>query len=354
VQLIGFDGTTRRKLKGWQRMRTTVTEIARVAGVSPATVDRVLNDRDGVRQRTRDLVRATAEKLGYFGPVEAEAPKKIRMDFVLPAGTNSFMRGLKGHLIDAAGRRGDTDARIHEVAGWSPSSLSDRLRALKEETEAIGLVALDHPQVREEVDMLARSGIKVATLVSDLPSVQKVGYVGVDNRAAGRLAGFLMGRFLQGKGACEVAVCIGSHAYRGHEEREMGFRAVLSEDFPDLRIASFVEIGDDRDRAYEAVRESMARQDIHGIYNIGSGNQGIARVLRENGCSREVVFIGHDLTDATRLMLLDRTMDAAIDQNPRVEAREIVRLLASAVKGTREPEYPARLQVVFRENLPVT
>lgn len=67
---------------------------------------------------------------------------------------------------------------------------------------------------------------------------------------------------------------------------------------------------------------------------------------------RDVVFIGHDLTDATRMMLLDRTMDAVIDQNPRVEAREAVKLLVSAVRGSKEPEYLPRLQVIFRENIP--
>jgi LacI family transcriptional regulator len=334
-------------------IRATVADIARAAGTSTATVDRVLNNRDGVKQRTRDLVRATAKQLGYYGPVASRPEARIRIDFILPAGTNSFMRALRGHILDAADRRGDTDVRIHEIEGWSPERLSERLRELRNGTDAVGLVALDHPQVREEVDALARAGVRVGTLVSDLPSVRKVGYVGVDNRAAGRLAGLLMGRFLQGREPCEVAVCIGSHAYRGHEEREMGFRAILSEDFTELRIAGYMEVGDDRERAYSAARDIMTSREIAGIYSIGSGNQGIARWLRESGRARETVFIGHDLTDATRLMLLDRTMDAAIDQNPRVEAREIVRLLASAVKGSREPEYPPRLQVVFRENLPL-
>ena len=45
-------------------MRTTVSQIAREAGVSPATVDRVLNDRDGVRPRTREIVLQVARKLG--------------------------------------------------------------------------------------------------------------------------------------------------------------------------------------------------------------------------------------------------------------------------------------------------
>eukprot|EP00903_Cladosiphon_okamuranus_P022431 g20633.t1 len=335
-------------------MRTTVSQIAREAGVSPATVDRVLNDRDGVRPRTRDIVLQVARKLGYFGPVDIEQPGlNIRLDFVLPAGSNSFMRTLKANLMQESAARDDVTATLHEIEGFDPERLSAKLHELRQRTDAVGLVALDHPQVREAINALAASGARIGTLVSDIPTVDKVGYVGVDNRAAGRLAGLLLGRFLP-PGQHRVAVFVGSLAYRGHEEREMGVRAILSEDFPEIRIVGTAEVGDDRDRAYAETMRFLERGDISGIYNIGSGNQGIARALREARREREIVFIGHDLTDATRLMLLDRTMDAVIDQNPRVEAREIVRLLASAVRGTVEPEYMPRLQVVFKENIPAS
>lgn len=335
-------------------MRTTVSQIARVAGVSPATVDRVLNDRDGVRPRTRDIVLQVARKLGYFGPPDAEPSSlNVRLDFVLPAGSNSFMRTLKNNLMQESHAREDVTATLHEIEGFDPERLSARLAELRGRTDAVGLVALDHPQVREAINALAASGVRIGTLVSDIPTVDKVGYVGVDNRAAGRLAGLLLGRFLP-PGQHRVAVFVGSLAYRGHEEREMGVRAILSEDFPEIRIVGTAEVSDDRDRAYAETMRLLERGDISGIYNIGSGNQGIARALREARREREIVFIGHDLTDATRLMLLDRTMDAVIDQNPRVEAREIVRLLASAVRGTVEPEYMPRLQVVFKENIPAS
>lgn len=333
-------------------MRTTVSQIAREAGVSPATVDRVLNDRDGVRPRTREIVLQVARSLGYFGPQTATGTElKVRMDFVLPAGSNSFMRTLRKYLLEESQARTDVTATIHEIEGFDPERLSAKLHDLHGRTDAVGLVALDHPQVREAINDLAKSGVRIATLVSDIPTVDKVGYVGVDNRAAGRLAGLLLGRFLP-PGQHKVAVFIGSLAYRGHEEREMGVRSILSEEFPEMRIAGTAEVSDDRDLAYSETMRFLQRGDISGIYSIGSGNQGIARALREARMEREIVFIGHDLTDATRLMLLDRTMDAVVDQNPRVEAREIVRLLASSVKGSMEPEYLPRLQVVFRENIP--
>lgn len=333
-------------------MRTTVSQIAREAGVSPATVDRVLNERDGVRARTREIVLQVAHRLGYFGlPDTAKTSTKISLDFVLPAGGNSFMRTLKHHLLEEAHARGDITVQIHEIEGFDPARLSAKLAELRGRTDAVGLVALDHPQVREAINVLARSGVRIATLVSDIPTVDKVGYVGVDNRAAGRLAGLLMGRFLP-PGPHKVAVFIGSLAYRGHEEREMGVRAILNEEFPEMKIVGTAEVSDSRELAYSETMRFIQNENISAIYNIGSGNQGIARALRELRMERKIVFIGHDLTDATRLMLLDRTMDAVIDQNPRVEAREIVRLLASSVKGSRDPEYLPRLQVVFKENIP--
>ncbi|MBM3605550.1 MAG: substrate-binding domain-containing protein [Alphaproteobacteria bacterium] len=174
----------------------------------------------------------------------------------------------------------------------------------------------------------------------------------IDNRAAGRLAGLLLGRLIGTGSQRDIALFVGSRAYRGHEEREMGFRSILSDEFPELRIAAYAEVGDDRDRAYEEMNSILRDRRISGVYNIGSGNQGIARALREARQARETIFIGHDLTNASRLLLLERTLDAVIDQNPRVEAREVVRMLVSAVRGRTEPDYPPRNQVIFRENIP--
>jgi LacI family transcriptional regulator len=327
-------------------MRSTVSHIAKEAGVSPATVDRVLNGRDGVRARTRDIVMEVATRLGYFGPVESRNQSEIRIEFVLPAGNNTFMLMLRKFLFEEAAAYGGINASLHLIEAFDPENLSHKLRELEGKTDAVALVALDHPIVREAINHLASTGIRVATLVSDISSVNKIGYVGIDNRAGGRLAGLLMGRFLG------TAIFIGSSAYRGHEEREMGFRSILAQDFPLLKIVEIIPVSEDRDRAYEAAKRLLESKSVRGIYNIGSGNQGIGRALRETKHGREIVFIGHDLTDATRMMLLDRTMDAVIDQNPRVEAREAIKLLVSAVRGSKEPEYLPRLQVIFRENIP--
>jgi LacI family transcriptional regulator len=282
------------------------------------------------------------------------------------------MTALGQHLLEEAATRPDVRARLHLIEGFDANKLAQKLYELRDQTQAVGLVGLDHPQVRDAIMALRDSGVHVSTLVSDIPISARLGYVGIDNRAAGRLAALLLGRFLPQHTERRVAVFVGSLAYRGHEEREMGFRSLLSEEFPHLRIAHILEIGDDRDRAFAVTQDLLRKEPPHAIYNIGAGNQGIARALKEArpaearpaeawpnegragkaASAHRIVFVGHDLTEATRRLLLDRTMDAVIDQNPRVEAREIVKLLVAAVKGAPEPSYLPRLQVIFRENIP--
>ncbi len=333
-------------------MRATVSRIAHEAGVSTATVDRVLNDRDGVRVKTRDRVIEVANRLGYFGGGARTMVGDVRMDFILPAGSNSFMVELGRHLLGESQARPQVSAQLHLIDGFDADRLADKLYELSSRTDAIGLVGLDHPQVREAIAAAQAKGVAVSTLVSDIPASGRVGYVGIDNRAAGRLAALLLGRFVGAQQGRKVAVFAGSLAYRGHEEREMGFRAMLGEDFPQLEISRLLEVGDDRERAYEAARGLLHEGPPAAIYNIGAGNEGIARALHESGLARRVVFIGHELTDSSRRLLLDRSMDAIIDQNARVEAREIVKLLASVVRNAPEPTYMPRLQVIFRENIP--
>ena len=60
----------------------------------------------------------------------------------------------------------------------------------------------------------------------------------------------------------------------------------------------------------------------------------------------------HEVTEGTKALLLDGTLDAAIDQNPRVEAREALNVLTSAVRGVPYDIHLPRLQVIFRENIP--
>jgi LacI family transcriptional regulator len=334
-------------------MRFRMADVASQAGVSLATVDRVLNGRGVVRRDTREAVLEIARRLGYVPTLESEAPGPARFDVILQAGTNGYLQLLADEIELAAKLRpDDLTVTIHRIEGFSPEALAAELGEI-EKSDGLAVIALDHPLVREAIRDLRARGIPVATLVSDMSNIGSIGYVGIDNRAAGRLAGQLLGR-LVGDRRGGVILFLGYRSYRGHEERETSFRHVLDEEFPHLAI---VEVRDTRDDIKKTRRETLkvlqARNDIVGIYNIAAGNRGIAEALTETGQAGKVVFVAHELTEHSRKLLLAGVLDVAIDQSPRREAREVLKLLWSHARGlTREPIEPVPIIPVFRENIP--
>jgi LacI family transcriptional regulator len=334
--------------------RLRMADVAREAGVSLATVDRVLNGRGFVHDRTRSDVLQIAGRLGYIPkPEPVPRARQLRFDIVFAGGTNAFLQLLADEIGRAAAARADELAvTVHRVEGFKPEPLAAKLNEI-ESSDGVGVVALDHPAVREAIRGLRARGIPVATLVSDMSSIGSIGYVGIDNRASGRLAGQMLGR-LVGERAGSVILFLGSRSYRGHEERENGFRRVLEDEFPRLSI---VDVQDTRDDIAKARRETLAilrrRSDVLGIYNIAAGNRGIAEALAEARPPRRIVFVAHELTEHSRNFLISGLLDVVIDQNPRLEAQEILRLLATHARGLPVvPPEQIRITPIFRENMP--
>ena len=328
--------------------RVTLQHVAQATGLSPATVDRVLNGRDGVRARTKAIVLDTARRLGYIADPPPQA-QQIVLTFLLPAGTNAFIDSLHRQIDSQATARPDLTVTVERIEGFSPITLATRLMDLRGQTDGVGVIAQDHPLVREAIRALS---LPVVTLATDIQNVPRLAYVGIDNRQAGRLAGHLMGRLLP-QAPAKAALFAGSLSYRGHEEREMGFRHILRDEYPHIQILDLREIMDDRHRAEVETRALLLQHpDLAAIYNLGGGTSGIAVALHERDLARKIVLIGHEATEGMKRLLLDGTVDAVIDQNPRVEAREALNLLTAAARGQPYTFVPLRLQLILKENLP--
>lgn len=333
-------------------MRPTLSDIASDAGVSLATVDRVLNDRPNVSARSRDRVMNAARRLGYLPPDPAAADRPVRLSLLLPAGTNAFMAALAAEAERQSRHLPGVTVAVQRIDGLDPARLARHLRA--QDGDGVAVVALHHPLVRDAIRALAADGIPVVTLASDIPDAPRAAYIGIDNAQAGRLAGLVTGRLL-GRGArAEVALIAGSLGYRGHQEREMGFRQILAEDFPGLTIVELRESLEDRDRAASEVGALLDRHPrLAAIYNAGGGTVGVARALVRAGRAQDVVFVAHEVTPDNSALILDGTLDAVIDQNARHEIRETLGVLSHAVRGLSYQPVPPRLELVMRENLPM-
>jgi LacI family transcriptional regulator len=336
-----------------------ITDVAAAAGVSTATVDRVLNDRPNVRAATRQRVLAAAAELRYLPESEllrSLQPAPMPLAFLLPAGTNRYLQMLGDYIGYEHDALAPFNVRCRSafVDSFDPAQLAAALKRHGRDAAGIAFMALEHPLVREAVDRLVERGVHVVTLISDLPGSKRAAYVGLDNRAAGRTAGLLMGRFLGGRRG-KVAMIAGSLSYRGHEEREMGFLHVMSESFPQLKVVGVREGRDDAATNQRLARGLLEQHpDLIGLYNIGGASDGVGRALQEAGREQKVVFIGHGLTPDTRGMLIDGTLDAVITQHQPATVLNCVRIFTNLRDG-REPLTgvdPVGINVVLRENLP--
>ena len=339
--------------------RITIEDVALEAGLSVATVDRVLNGRAAVRPQTALRVEKAIRLLNYQPDRLAARLAKgqeYRFCFVLPEGNNDFMIELGEEVRAIASRliseRVHIDLRLTDV--FDAATLAATLDSIGDIYDGVAVVALDHPRVREAINGLVERGVSVVTLVSDVPSSKRVHYAGIDNSSAGRTAATLMGRFLGGKKG-KVGLIAGSLSLRDHIERRFGFEQVLAQEFPHLAILPVLESRDDWQRVEKVTAEMLAAHpDLIGIYNVGAGARGIVTALENTGRQKQVTYIAHELTDHTRRALVDGTIDAIINQNAGHEVRSAVRVLMA--KADRTPLIEAmehiRIDIFVRDNLP--
>ncbi|MGY4342347.1 DNA-binding LacI/PurR family transcriptional regulator [Bradyrhizobium sp. LM2.9] len=192
----------------------TLKDIARQAGVSLATVDRVLHNRPGVRPDTVRRVKEAIERNAFqphVAAAELARGRARRFAFVIPSGPNPFMQQIEAYLGEMSAWLSSRRLSVEMVATdvFDPSVLAASLEGLSDDYDGIAVVALDHPGVRAAIDDLVDAGTKVVTLVSDVPSSRRHHYIGIDNIAAGRTAGALVGR-LVGQRSGKVAIIAGS------------------------------------------------------------------------------------------------------------------------------------------------
>jgi LacI family transcriptional regulator len=307
------------------KLPLTIDDIAKASGLSRATVDRVLNERSKVRPRTREHVLRTIETLqGEGGPADPRLlrgrgrPADLQCVALIIQASAPFTQALLKEIERCIANKGLL--RLHcTLAAHVSHSDQDTLRLIRELEPSVDALAVLCKNTADNLDALRRigqNGKPVVAISTDLDTEARAGFVGMDNRRAGKIAAFIAGRTLERVEAADVAVVVGYYSYRGHEDREIGFRTTLREYFPHVQLVEVIKGEDSSEAAYEATRELLQRRPgIAGIYNVAGGNQGVANAILEARLPKRPLYIAHEVNAETERLIRQHQIDYLLTQD---------------------------------------
>ncbi|WP_421724404.1 LacI family DNA-binding transcriptional regulator [Bauldia sp.] len=339
-------------------MSVTMRDIARSAGVSLATVDRVLNGR-GARPATEKRVRDAANSLNYKRNVNAirlNRRGRRRFRVFLPDVKALFVQMLADIVRDQAAELAASGVSI-EVVHFDQTkvkALANELRIASQHVDGIAMLAPSEPAIVEAVDDITASGVPVVTLVSDQPASRRIGFAGVDNVAAGRAGADLLGRMLAGRSG-SVVIVMPRLQVDDHRRRVVGFHAVFADSYPQFPIVECRFPEGSLDEVAEQVQEVLATTDnVAGVLSTGGNTRAVVKAIDAVALDPRPVFVGYDLTPTSRRYLAEGDMDAVIAQSPVDQVTMTVDMLMRASDG--EPIEAgagnANIEIFMRYNLP--
>ncbi len=275
----------------------TIKDVAAHAGVSIATVSRVLNDRSAVRPSTADKVLAAMDAIGYPHDETLPAPLSRLVIVILPGLHNPFYSEIVLGM--------QTSAKSHalEVLLYPEGNVerhTGQIVDLLRMTNACGLILLS---AATQANVLAELNA-VAPLVqcAEYNEESPLPYVGVDDVAAARTATETLIR----AGKRRIALINGPEKYKYARHRRQGYEEALSAagiDIDPLLIANVTEMGFDSSMAV-AQQMLLARERPDAI--LAASDMYAAAVVKSAAMSgleipKDLALIGFDNTYISQL-----------------------------------------------------
>jgi LacI family transcriptional regulator len=340
-------------------MRPTAKDLAEAAGVSLATVDRVLNDRPNVSKKAARSVHEAIERIGFIrnpAAVSLARNKSYRFRFVLPKTGDLYLRELLERVKESkAVLKGDlTEIDYVQIPTNDAHGLAKYLASIsEEEVHGVALMAPESPQVRDAVGRLLERNIKVVQFLSGQEKLPAADFVGVDNFAAGATAGKLIGRFV-----CEATgkVMVVAETMQALDsiQRRHGFDTVIHEQFPNLQPLPSIETHADERRTNQIIARLLENnKDIVSVYVLSSEARVPLSAIAANIDLRKLTAVVHERTPFSEEALRDNRIAAVIAQDPGHAVRSAIRIMRARA-DSREPmaaQERIRIEILLKENL---
>lgn len=309
-------------------MSITSHDIAKLAGVSRGTVDRVINNRPGVKKETRERVEKIIQELDYVpsraGKALSTAKRPVTVEIVINRGENEFyddvIQGMESCKEDYS------DFTLsYSYQFLKHYDVKEQVTALKKALEKMPnlliLTPINHPKVVNILQEITNAGIPVITVNSDIHGTDRLLHVGCDFFASGQTAAGML--LLIAKEPLTVGIVTGSEQMLGHKQRVTGFLSTLEDASSPFQHAITVESYDQEEHAYQQVREMLEQHPtINAVYFAASGVKGGIKAIEES--KKDLLIITCDDFPFIRQQVLTGVVQATVCQEPFRQGHEAV------------------------------
>ncbi|GAA0133636.1 LacI family DNA-binding transcriptional regulator [Paenibacillus sp. YSY-4.3] len=337
-----------------QGRKLTIKEFAKEIGVSPATLDRVLNNRGNVKRETYEKVMEKIKELNYMPNKSASFLARMNdfsMAIVFPEHPDYFWKQVEKGIQVAIDEFRDfgLSVSIFRSEGYDLEPQKQMVQQLIDsgKYDAIALSPNDPLDMAELIDRGVDKGITICTFNSDSPLSKRLFYVGCDYRIAGRLAADVLCKFLGGRTRIGLVM---SYTNFQMQQKITGFREVVDE-YDHIEMIGPLRLRQEDYDSPEVFADYF--REVDGIYVSSARLDVVAKHLDELGMEKRPILIGHDMTEETKMYMERGVITATICQDPVNQGYLTVKsMFDHLVNGQKIglKENITKLELVTKEN----
>jgi LacI family transcriptional regulator len=341
-------------------MAYTIKEIAKIAGVSVGTVDRVIHNRGKVNSETEKRVRRILEVLNYQPNVMAKSLALRRY----PA-TVGIVSHVQPTFSNYAVEQADLgiQAAIAEIEGSGISFRHvygrnfdvDHQVSLIDELVKEGIAALMLQPISSEVlgAKIASLNIPVFCFMNDISMNYPHYFVGIDNYKAGGMAAGLF--HLINPELQNMAFISSSLSMFGNIKRSQGFHDHIKQLYGSSIIRCEMEAVNDDFSTYKAVYEMLSKnRNIDSLFFSSGAAEACFNAIEEIGLLGKIVIVAFDLSKTIIKNIKNGYVAATINQNSfqhtYISVKRIYDYIVTGVLPKQHEVY-VNSEIIIRENL---
>lgn len=337
-------------------MSITIKELAKLAGVGRATVDRALKNKSGINEETKNKILTLAADYDYKPNTIGKALVYINKKHIIGVILNSIGNDFFNKVIEGLKKAEEeiTDYGFEcKYLFLKSYNVEEQLKAIEQFNKSINsliITPINHTKILIKLNGLAREGVNIIAINSDIKITEKLCYIGCDYNKSGKTAGNLVG--LLSKDDAKLLVVTGSLCMQGHTERVLGLAEKLKNEFQGVILLKVIENNDDETESYLKVKEELEKNpEINFICLTAGGVKGACKATMELG--KKMTVVCFDDTEEIKNLILENYVQATITQQPFEQGYNSVKTLFNYIVNKQKPNsiIHTELNIKIKENI---